>query len=52
MSELQDDIVIVPIEIRPGLAVKVALPANITQAEAEKVAAVIIAYAPQETTPG
>jgi len=45
MSELQDDIVVVPIEIRPGLTVKVALPANISRAEAEKVAAVIIAYA-------
>ena len=50
---MTDDIVIVPIEIRPGLAVKVALPANITRTEAEKVAAVIIAYAaPEETTPG
>jgi len=45
MSELQDDIVIVPIEIRPGLTVKIALPANITAAEAERVAAVVVAYA-------
>jgi hypothetical protein len=41
----REDIVIVPIEIRQGVTVKIALPANITKTEAEKVAAVVVAYA-------
>jgi hypothetical protein len=40
-----DDIIVVPIAIRPDVAVRVALPVDITPTEAKKVAAVVVAYA-------
>jgi len=39
------DWIIVPIDIRPGVVARLQLPRQMTKAEAEKIARVVLAYA-------
>lgn len=51
-SELPGNVIVVPIEIRPGVFVRIAgIPHNLTKAEAEKIGAVIIAMGARPATP-
>lgn len=42
---------IIPIALRADLIVRIQLPCDLTQEEAEKIARVVIAYAPPPETP-
>lgn len=43
-----DDPVIYPVELREGVVAKLHLPRDMTKAEAEKIARVVMALAPAE----
>jgi hypothetical protein len=48
MIRCSDNYILVPLAIREDERVQIHFPADITRAEAEKVARVILAYAPQQ----